>query len=516
MTSQALYLDSEYKAFLRTTNQVTDDKPLRAVIYTRVSTEMQPQSALDSQEETARDFASLNGIEVVEVFSDKGKSGTTDQRPQFQKMIKYVKEKGNDIHMIIVYKLDRFFRNEKLHHVYEYNLGEHGVFVLSATEETYRTDMGTRMYKAFTLINNENEAVKIRQNVRRGQIHTAKQGKTNGGSPPLGYDIDNEGRYIINEAEAEIVKKIFNLRSQGTTYKAMAEELNKQHYTTKPGREFTENSFTELLRNSKYKGVFTYNRSASATEPGKRPNRHEYKDKSEIIELEGQIEPIVSEELWNSVQPTKTSNSKKNTGKYLLSGIVKCPECDKMYQVDTKRGVRYLRHNKDKTSKCVNSIPMDDVEKKVVSRIASKLYSTENVNYLLNNFSSVSKRQSAQITAKVKRLKRQINSYKTKYDNYIESLSDITDQGIRADINEKITKTRRTIQELTAEVKDLNSDVPKKPTRDEVVKSKIKFIKYMLNANNITHAKQLIHKMVDAVDICKSKDKVKVKVKFKQ
>lgn len=148
MNSQAIYLDESYTQFLKETNKVTDDKPLRAVIYTRVSTEMQPQSALDSQEETAREFANLNGIEVVEVFSDRGISGTTDKRPNFQQMIRYVKEKDSDIHIIIVYKLDRFFRNEQLHHVYEYNLGKRGVFVLSATEETYRADMGTRMFKA--------------------------------------------------------------------------------------------------------------------------------------------------------------------------------------------------------------------------------------------------------------------------------------------------------------------------------------------------------------------------------
>ncbi len=95
------------------------------------------------------------------------------------------------------------------------------------------------------------------------------------------------------------------------TYVQMAEALNKKHYKTKVGRSFTKNSFVEILKNPKYKGKFVYNRSVVSSEYGKRPNRHKYKDKTEIIEADGQIEAIVSEKLWESVQPKKTVNRKK-------------------------------------------------------------------------------------------------------------------------------------------------------------------------------------------------------------
>ncbi len=75
-------------------------------------------------------------------------------------MIKYVENQSNDIQLIIVYKLDRLFRHEQLFNVYEYRLNKCGVFVLSATEETYKNDIGSRVLKAVTLINNEFEAKK--------------------------------------------------------------------------------------------------------------------------------------------------------------------------------------------------------------------------------------------------------------------------------------------------------------------------------------------------------------------
>ena len=197
MNKVTITLDDSFIQHVKNINSI-DTQPLKAVIYTRVSTEMQPKSALDSQEAVACEFAECNNIDVIKVFSDKGISGTTDNRPNFQEMIKYVENQDNDIQLIIVYKLDRLFRHEQLFNVYEYRLNKCGVFVLSATEETYKNDIGSRVLKAVTLINNEFEAKKIRENVKRGQTYTAKQGKTNGGIAPLGYDINADGKYVVN------------------------------------------------------------------------------------------------------------------------------------------------------------------------------------------------------------------------------------------------------------------------------------------------------------------------------
>lgn len=250
MNKVTITLDDNFIQHVKNINSI-DTQPLKAVIYTRVSTEMQPKSALDSQESVAREFAECNNIDIIKVFSDKGISGTTDNRPNFQEMIKYVENQSNDIQLIIVYKLDRLFRHEQLFNVYEYRLNKCGVFVLSATEETYKNDIGSRVLKAVTLINNEFEAKKIRENVKRGQTYTAKQGKTNGGIAPLGYDINADGKYVINPEEAKIVKKIFEMKSDGVTYEQMADTLNKQNYRTKIGRKFTKKQLSRDTYQSK-------------------------------------------------------------------------------------------------------------------------------------------------------------------------------------------------------------------------------------------------------------------------
>ncbi|MBQ2664987.1 MAG: recombinase family protein, partial [Clostridia bacterium] len=395
----------------------------------------------------------------------------------------------------------------------EYELGKRGVFVLSATEETYKFDMGTRMFKAFTLINNENEAVKIRQNVRRGQSHTAKQGKTNGGIAPLGYDINKEGKYIINEAEAEIVRKIFKMRSQGMTYSHMAKVLNEQHYKTKVGRAYTKNSFYEILCNPKYKGEFVYNRSAPVTEFGKKPNRHKYKSKEEIISLKGEIEAIVSEELWESVQPKHNQVKKKGKGKYLLSGLVTCPVCGGSYQSDIKKGNLYFRHvSANKTDKCRTLIHMDEVEKQVVRKVVSKIYSAKNIDYFLDNFGTISAAHTAESAEEVKTLKARINGYKHKLEICADNLTKVTDEETIVELEAKIREAKRAIAELTDKLNSVQENAPKKPTKDEVIQSKKKLAAFLLNPKNTAPAARIMNRTVDFVHIEKERIRIALRI----
>lgn len=158
-----------------------------------------------------------------------------------------------------------------------------------------------------------------------------------------------------------------------------------------------------------------------------------------IITVKGKIERIVSESLWDSVQPKKNLSGKTNKGKYLLSGLVKCPICHNSYHVDTKGNVQYLRHNKNKTDKCINSIPMDNVKEKVILKVINKIFSKYNVEYFTNNFDTISQTQTASIEQHIKKLKFKINALKVKYDNLLNTLSETTDENIKASITDKLT-----------------------------------------------------------------------------
>ena len=88
----------------------------RVVIYCRVSSKEQvDNTSLESQERFCREFATRQGMEVTRVFIERGESAKTADRPQFQAAVKFCIEKRQGVGFFLVYKVDRFARNQEDH-----------------------------------------------------------------------------------------------------------------------------------------------------------------------------------------------------------------------------------------------------------------------------------------------------------------------------------------------------------------------------------------------------------------
>ena len=105
---------------------------MNAVIYARYSSERQTEQSIDGQLRECREFAESEGITIIGEYIDRAISGTTDHRPEFQRMISDSKSKT--FGAVIVYKLDRFARNRYDSAIYKSKLKSNGVKVLSAKE----------------------------------------------------------------------------------------------------------------------------------------------------------------------------------------------------------------------------------------------------------------------------------------------------------------------------------------------------------------------------------------------
>ncbi|MFR5749479.1 MAG: recombinase family protein, partial [Thomasclavelia spiroformis] len=105
----------------------------RAVGYCRISTLMQvDNTSLKDQEDKIRMYAKLHDIVIDKIFIDKAVSGKSTDRPEYDKMMDYVK--SNDIDMIIVYKNDRIHRSLYNLLAMIYELQRHEVALVSVTE----------------------------------------------------------------------------------------------------------------------------------------------------------------------------------------------------------------------------------------------------------------------------------------------------------------------------------------------------------------------------------------------
>lgn len=105
---------------------------MKAVIYARYSSDSQREESIEGQIRECTAFAEKNGITILRHYIDRAFSARTDNRPEFQNMIKDSSKKLFD--MIIVWKLDRFARNRYDSARYKAQLKKNGVKVVSATE----------------------------------------------------------------------------------------------------------------------------------------------------------------------------------------------------------------------------------------------------------------------------------------------------------------------------------------------------------------------------------------------
>ena len=105
---------------------------MTAVIYARYSSDNQREESIEGQIRECTAYAEKNGITIVKHYIDRAISAKTDNRPQFQQMIKDSDKKLFDI--VLVWKLDRFARNRYDSARYKTQLKKNGVKLMSATE----------------------------------------------------------------------------------------------------------------------------------------------------------------------------------------------------------------------------------------------------------------------------------------------------------------------------------------------------------------------------------------------
>ena len=105
---------------------------MNVVIYARFSSHNQTEQSIEGQIKVCREYANRNGLEIVGIYKDEAKSGTRDDRTDFQRMIKDSEKKH--FQGVLVYQLDRFARNKYDSAIYKRKLKLNGVRVLSARE----------------------------------------------------------------------------------------------------------------------------------------------------------------------------------------------------------------------------------------------------------------------------------------------------------------------------------------------------------------------------------------------
>ena len=393
---------------------------INVVAYARFSSDNQRAESIDAQIRAIHDYCDKNGYNLVKVYKDEAISGTsTEDREQFLQMINDSKNKN--FKYVIVHKFDRFARNRYDHALYEKKLEDNGVKLLSVMEQLNDSPESVILKSVLTGMN-EYYSLNLAREVRKGQKENALKCVHNGGIPPLGYDLNDDNTYKVNEDEAKSVKLIYKMYLDGRGYATIADELNALGFTNKLGQSFKKTSIRDTLLNEKYTGTFIF---------GKKDKKGKLTGKE--LRVENGIPAIISKEIFEQVQfKIKNRQHRKTNGRstakstYLLTGLCICGECGGTFSggyrsVDrVSRNVHYgylCRQRKDKVNNCKNkAIKKEELETMVINAVKTYIFQERQIeiitnkvwDYIKNNLEH-SEKGLVEINSKIKSLENKNN-----------------------------------------------------------------------------------------------------------
>lgn len=305
----------------------------RVAIYIRVSTRWQiDKDSLPLQRSDLPKYAEIAlGIKSYVVFEDAGYSAKNTDRPAYQQMM--ARLRAGEFSHLLVWKIDRISRNLLDFASMYQELKDYGVTFVSKNEQfDTSTAIGEAMLKII-LVFAELERNMTSERVTAVMLSRAEQGHWNGGKIPFGYDYDKETKsFSINEAEARVVRMIYDMYRDTSSSLTVARTLNERGIMQRSGNAWNPTTVGVILKNPFYCGKLRYNYRNE-----KKGLKHwSVRDEKEWVVIEDHHPAIVSEEDWigacrqleanrrNAAGPNR-AYTRKNT--HIFAGLLTCGYC---------------------------------------------------------------------------------------------------------------------------------------------------------------------------------------------
>jgi site-specific DNA recombinase len=387
---------------------------MNAVGYARYSTDKQTDNSIAYQFNAITQYCNKNNITLTSFYSDEACSGTNTDRAGFQSMLADAERHKFDA--VVIYDISRGSRDVVDWLNFRKEMASLNIKVISCTQELGDIyDPNNFLTELISVGLGQHAVLDTRKKSIAGVATKAKEGIFLGGTPPLGYNIV-DGKYIINELEASIVRQIFELYASDNSYDKILVAL--QGKSTKKGNPFTKSSIKAILSNERYIGVYTWNKKIFKQMrkwAGGKPNPN-------VVRIEDCIPKIISKEVFNMCQE-RMNNKERNASykakrEYLLSGLIECTECGSNYvgycSTNTKGYTTryYACGNKYRSKTChAKNINANNIETFVVQSLKEYLKSANfdeiatQICIMVNNASkdlTQEKKEISEIDTKIK------------------------------------------------------------------------------------------------------------------
>jgi len=443
---------------------------MKVAAYARYSSENQREESIEAQLAAIEEFCQKEGHIIVATYIDRAMSATTDNRPEFLRMIGDAKK--GIFEAVVVHKLDRFARNRYDSAIYKRELKKAGVVLLSVTE---RLDDSPESIILESVLEGMAEyySKNLAREVMKGLLENAKEAKFNGGIPPLGYDVDPATqKYVVNEEEAKAVRLIFDMYLNGQSYKEIIAELNKRGYRTKLGRPFGKNSLHDLLRNPIYAGYYVYGRGKKAKD------RNNFRE--DRIVIPDAIPAIITKDEHERVMEKMKENRRRSgqykaKREYIFSGLVECAHCGGSLIGNCAKGhLYYICNRKKRVGDCPGvSISQSELEKKVFGHIMNTLFSEENMQKLAHEIYSILQEKLGGYNEKIAEIEKQIRKLEKERENLIQAIA----AGI------PLAGLKKKAEEIEKQIQYWQNEMNRMPSRQELSMSEEEILQFLRERN---------------------------------
>lgn len=460
-------------------------------------------------------YATQNGWDVVDIYSDDDFSGAGTYRPDFERLINDCK--SGKINLVLCKSQSRFSRDMEVIERYLHNkFIEWGVRFVSIIDNADTSIESNKKSRQINGLINEWYLDDLSQNIRKSLKNKREDGLFMGSFASYGYERDSEDyhKLVVDPVAAEVVKKIFKMYANGYGYHRICEYLNNNNipprsvYKRQKGSKFVCHScdydkvrwnpdtVAQILRNEVYIGNLVQGKT---TYVSYKNHKEKAVPKKDWCRVENTHEAIIDIDTWNKVQSilgTHTRNTKHGQINYFTRKVY-CSCCGKafmrnVYSVKTektgKRAYLQCKGNK-KFHICPNNkaIRMDSLEEILINAINDLLdnyYDKNNLKELYNQRCEQDTDNARTIKALEKEkeeLNKKISNNKTYYRNLFEEkvkgvISEDMFQMMSKDYFKEIENMMSRIEVIDNQIKELKVEKKEKNNADNILK-KYKHIK---------------------------------------
>lgn len=335
-------------------------------------------------------------------------------------------------------------------------------------------------------------SAELSQKVKRGMDINASKCLSTGGIAALGFKVNSQRKFEIDEDNAYIVRKIFNMYADGYKMGEIIDYLNSKGYKTSMGNAFNKGSLYKILTNKKYIGIYTH--CGRQTKDG--------------------VPRIISDELFNKVQVEMEKNKKAPARKniFLLTTKLFCGECGALMTGTSGNGYskkyHYYTCKNNRIKQCdKKSLSQGYVENLVVCE-TKNILTNENIDIISKEIVKLYNQQSN--TALLKELKSKLKKNEKAILNLIKAIEDGNDSSVTIILTNQIAEKKK-------EQETIKMEIVKEEAK--LAKITVSEVKFFLNkfkkgdVNDLVYRSSLIDTFINEVHLNKDSAKILYNIK---